>query len=75
MMVDAESGRIVAALVKSGLAEDTLAIFTSDNGPLWYDSDVERLGHASAGAWRGMKSDAWEGGHRMPLEKNNSKEP
>jgi arylsulfatase A len=67
MMVDAEIGRILAALDKSGLAGDTLVIFTSDNGPTWYEADVERLGHASAGGWRGMKSDAWEGGHRMPF--------
>jgi hypothetical protein len=67
MMVDAEIGRILAALGKSGLAEDTLVIFTSDNGPTWYEADVKRLGHASAGGWRGMKSDAWEGGHRMPF--------
>lgn len=67
MMVDAEIGRILDALDKSGLAEDTLVIFTSDNGPVWYETDVERLGHASAGGWRGMKSDAWEGGHRMPF--------
>ena len=67
MMVDAEIGRILAALDNSGLADDTLVIFTSDNGPTWYEADVERLGHASAGGWRGMKSDAWEGGHRMPF--------
>ena len=67
MMVDAEIGRILAALDKSGLANDTLVIFTSDNGPVWYQADVERLGHASAGGLRGMKSDAWEGGHRMPF--------
>jgi arylsulfatase A-like enzyme len=67
MMVDAEIGRILAALDQSGLAGDTLVIFTSDNGPTWYEADVARLGHASAGGWRGMKSDAWEGGHRMPF--------
>jgi arylsulfatase A-like enzyme len=67
MMVDAEIGRLLAALDKSGLAEETLVIFTSDNGPTWYQADAERLGHASAGGLRGMKSDAWEGGHRMPF--------
>ncbi len=67
MMVDAEIGRILAALDESRLAKDTLVIFTSDNGPTWYEADVQRLGHASAGGLRGMKSDAWEGGHRMPF--------
>jgi len=67
MMVDAEIGRILAALDRSGVADETLVIFASDNGPVWYEDDVARLGHASAGGWRGMKSDAWEGGHRMPF--------
>jgi arylsulfatase A-like enzyme len=42
-------------------------VFTSDNGPVWYSEDVKRLGHDSAGGLRGMKADAWEGGHRMPF--------
>jgi arylsulfatase A-like enzyme len=67
MMVDAAIGRILASLDDRGLAADTLVLFTSDNGPTWYAADVARLGHASAGGWRGMKSDAWEGGHRMPF--------
>jgi len=67
MMVDDEIGRVLKALEKEGMKDDTLVIFTSDNGPVWYDQDVERLGHDSAGGLRGMKSDAWEGGHRMPF--------
>jgi len=67
MMVDDEIGRVLKALENEGMKEDTLVIFTSDNGPVWYDQDVERLGHDSAGGLRGMKSDAWEGGHRMPF--------
>ena len=67
MMVDAEIGRILAALDTADVAKDTLVIFTSDNGPVWYEADVQRLGHTSAGGLRGMKSDAWEGGHRMPF--------
>lgn len=67
MMLDAQIGRILDALDRSGLAEETLVIFTSDNGPTWYEPDVERFGHAAAGGWRGMKADAWEGGHRMPF--------
>ena len=67
MMVDAEIGRVLAALDKADMAKDTLVVFTSDNGPVWYEADVKRLGHSSAGGLRGMKSDAWEGGHRMPF--------
>jgi arylsulfatase A-like enzyme len=67
MMVDAEIGRILSALDEGGLAENTLVVFTSDNGPVWYDADVQRFGHDSVGGFRGMKSDAWEGGHRVPF--------
>lgn len=42
-------------------------IFSSDNGPVSYPSDIERLGHSSVGPLRGMQGDAWEGGHRMPF--------
>lgn len=67
VMLDAEIGRVLAALDRNGLAGDTLVVFASDNGPVWYESDVRRFGHAAVGALRGMKSDAWEGGHRLPF--------
>ena len=66
-MVDAEVGKILHALEAQKLASDTIVIFTSDNGPVWYDTDVKRFGHDSAGGLRGMKADAWEAGHRMPF--------
>jgi arylsulfatase A len=67
MMVDAQIGRVLAALEKAGLAQDTLVIFASDNGPVWLPANVAQFGHAAAGGLRGMKADAWEGGHRMPF--------
>ena len=66
-MVDSEIGRMLTALDDAGMTENTLVIFTSDNGPVWYPADVKRFGHDSAGGLRGMKSDAWEAGHRMPF--------
>ena len=65
--VDAEVGRVLAALDDAGMSDNTLVIFTSDNGPVWYPADVERFGHNSSGGFRGMKADAWEAGHRMPF--------
>lgn len=67
MMVDFNIGQVLESLRKTGLADDTLVVFTSDNGPVWYEADVKRFGHDSSGGLRGMKSDAWECGHRMPL--------
>lgn len=66
-MVDAEIGRVLEALRDAGMHQNTLLIFSSDNGPVWYDADVERFGHDSAGGFRGMKADVWEAGHRMPF--------
>ncbi len=67
VMVDAMIGKILRALDKAQLAEETLVIFTSDNGPVWYKEDVQRFDHDSSGGLRGMKADAWEAGHRMPF--------
>jgi len=67
MMVDAEIGRVLAAVKNANMHDDTLVIFTSDNGPVWFDEDVDRFGHDSAAGFRGMKGDAWEAGHRMPM--------
>lgn len=60
-------GQVLKALDEAGMSEDTLLIFSSDNGPVWYEVDVERYGHDSAGLFRGMKADAWEAGHRVPF--------
>ena len=67
VMVDAMIGRVLEALDKAGMSKNTLLFFCSDNGPVWYDTDVKRLGHDSTIGLRGMKADAWGGGHRMPF--------
>jgi len=67
MMVDHNIGRVLKKLNDTNLSDDTLVLFTSDNGPVWYDQDVQRFDHDSSGGLRGMKGDAWECGHRMPF--------
>ncbi|MCU0748340.1 MAG: arylsulfatase [Akkermansiaceae bacterium] len=67
MMTDHEIGRVCAALDAADMSRNTLLVFTSDNGPVWYPDDVKRFNHDAVGGLRGMKGDAWEGGHRMPL--------
>jgi arylsulfatase A len=67
-------GRVLDALNRSGVADSTLVILTSDNGPEVtgevnpgaYDR-IKAFGHASMGTLRGAKRDAWEGGHRVPF--------
>lgn len=74
VQTDAVVGDILRALEQSGVAEDTIVIFTSDNGPevvgevgIGAYERLRRFGHASMGLWRGVKRDLWEGGHRMPF--------
>jgi len=64
---DAMIGRVLAALDAANLRADTLVLLASDNGPVWLPKDVRRTGHDATGPLRGMKADAWEGGHRIPL--------
>lgn len=62
-------GELMTTLEKLGVAENTLVIFTSDNGPEVASIIHMRADHAHDGArpWRGIKRDNWEGGHRVPL--------
>ena len=66
-MVDDHVGAILETLARNQMEQNTLLIFTSDNGPVWYDQDVQKYQHVSSGGLRGMKGDAWECGHRMPF--------
>lgn len=56
--IDSNVGRLLDALRKSGKADKTLVIFTSDNGP-WFEG--------STGDFRGRKGSTWEGGYRVPF--------
>jgi len=69
METDAVVGRVLAAIEKSGEANNTLLVFTSDNGCASYigAKDLEKMGHYPSGPLRGYKADAWEGGHRVPF--------
>jgi len=62
-------GELLASLDKLGVADNTLVIFTSDNGPETTSVIHMRAdyGHDGARPWRGMKRDQWEGGHRVPF--------
>jgi arylsulfatase A len=66
-MVDDTVGQIMGALDRANLSENTLLLFTSDNGPVWYDTDIQKYGHNATTPLRGMKGDAYEAGHRMPF--------
>lgn len=60
--LDHEVGRLLAALDEADLTEDTLVIFTSDNGP-WLPYGLQG---GSAGLLRDGKGTNWEGGQRVP---------
>ena len=61
-------GQVMDAIRESGTAENTIVIFTSDNGPenLTYPL-INEFGHRSQGVLRGAKRMLWEGGHRVPF--------
>ncbi len=69
MQTDAAVGELLAALDRAGIAENTLVIFTSDNGcsPVAGTDKLEALGHFASAQFRGYKSDIWDGGHRVPF--------
>jgi arylsulfatase A-like enzyme len=65
-------GEVLKALEKFGLADNTLVIFTSDNGGVMDDgyqdgSGNDTSGHRCNGALRGFKGQLYEGGHRVPF--------
>jgi arylsulfatase A-like enzyme len=69
LQVDAIVGRICNTLDQLGLTEDTILIFTSDNGcsPRADYNELAYVGHNPSYVFRGHKADIYEGGHRIPL--------
>jgi arylsulfatase A len=62
-------GELLAKLESLGMADNTLVLLTSDNGPeVGTTINMrEKYKHNGAHPWRGLKRDNWEGGHRVPL--------
>ena len=66
--MDEQIGRLVDRIDELGLANNTLIIFMSDNGPSpIYSKQTSHSGAGSAGPFRGAKFSLYEGGVRMPL--------
>jgi arylsulfatase A-like enzyme len=65
--VDASLGRVLKALDEAGLADNTLIVFTSDNGAHWIPEDIRQWQHRANDGLRGQKADIWDGGHRVPF--------
>ncbi|MCA9122644.1 MAG: sulfatase-like hydrolase/transferase [Planctomycetaceae bacterium] len=69
MQTDNVVGEISSALAKHGMTDETLVIFTSDNG-CSKAAGIEKLakqGHFVSAHMRGSKADIWDGGHRIPF--------
>jgi len=69
MQNDACVGQVLDALDRHGAADDTLVIFTSDNGcsPQADFGALLAKGHDPSYIFRGHKADLWDGGHRVPF--------
>ncbi|WP_026955104.1 sulfatase family protein [Algoriphagus vanfongensis] len=69
MMIDDYMGQLSAAVKEAGIEENTLIIFTSDNGgsPAAGLDVMQAAGHFSSYIYRGHKADIYEGGHRVPF--------
>ena len=65
---DWSCGQLLDALEKSGHADDTIVLFTSDNGAeIYCYARDEKFDHWSSGPFRGIKRDIYEGGHHVPF--------
>lgn len=61
-------GQVLETIKKQGLENNTLVVFSSDNGPENYAYvRAQKYNHFSMGDFRGLKRDVWEGGHHVPF--------
>jgi arylsulfatase A len=67
VQIDELIGELVKQVDQSSLGRNCLFLFSSDNGPVWYDRNIEQYGHRASGPLNGMKFSEYEGGHRMPF--------
>jgi arylsulfatase A len=69
MQTDDAIGDLLAALDRTGVADNTIVIVTSDNGcsPQADFPALRAKGHDPSGGYRGHKADIFEGGHRVPF--------
>ena len=69
METDWSVGQVIKAVDDAGIAENTIVIFTADNGHSHYTGweTLVKIGHLPSGPYRGHKGDVWEGGHRCRL--------
>ena len=65
--VDLVLGSLIKALEDRQLIEDTIIVFTSDNGGLGNVTGGAEFGHKSNGGLKGVKGSLNEGGHRIPM--------
>ncbi|MFR9620026.1 MAG: arylsulfatase [Rikenellaceae bacterium] len=68
MFLDSEVGRILDVLEQMGIDDNTIVVFTADNGcsTTANFSELHALDHYPSYIWRGNKADLFEGGHRVP---------
>lgn len=69
LMVDDVVGKVTNKLKEAGIFENTIVVFTADNGCSWVADIPELLehGHNPSYIFRGLKADIFEGGHRVPF--------
>ena len=66
--LDSSVGQVLGALEQAGARDNTLVIFSADNGSRAYPIEVPNApDHRPNGPWSGWKGQILEGGHRVPL--------